>query len=269
MRPAVQVLEGRVVRRDQPRPCAAFDAHVADGHPLFHREAADRFAAVLEDAARAAAHADLCDQGQDDVLARHALAQPAVDAHLVVLRLVLQQALRRQHVADLAGADAERQRAERAVRRRVAVAADDRHARLGQPLLRADDVDDSLPARLAACRAGCRTPGSSPPSAAAAVPPGHPGWAARRSCVGMLWSSVPNVLSGRRTFSPRSRSIVNAWGDVTSCTRCRSIYSTAGLPASCETTCPSQILSSKVLAISFPSNERGDSPPRHKDTKLR
>ena len=47
-----------------------------------------------------------------------------------------------EDVLDLAGADAERQRAERAVRRGVAVAADDRHARLGDAQLRPDDVDD-------------------------------------------------------------------------------------------------------------------------------
>ena len=45
---------------------------------------------------------------------------------------------------DLAGADAERQRAEGAVRGGVRVTADDRHARLGQPELRADDVHDAL-----------------------------------------------------------------------------------------------------------------------------
>src|ERR1700744_1243353 len=45
----------------------------------------------------------------------------------------------------LAGADAERERAERAVGRGVRVAADDRHARLGERELRADDVHDALP----------------------------------------------------------------------------------------------------------------------------
>jgi hypothetical protein len=39
---------------------------------------------------------------------------------------------------------AERQRAERAVRRSVRVAANDRHAGLGDAQLRADDVDDAL-----------------------------------------------------------------------------------------------------------------------------
>ena len=71
-------------------------------------------------------------------------AELAVDAQLERLGLRLQQRLRGQHVLDFARADAERQRAERAVRRRVAVAADDRHAGLRVALLRADDVDDAL-----------------------------------------------------------------------------------------------------------------------------
>ncbi len=54
------------------------------------------------------------------------------------------QRLGGQHVLDLAGADAERERAEGAVGGGVGVAADDRDARLGQPELRADDVHDAL-----------------------------------------------------------------------------------------------------------------------------
>ena len=49
-----------------------------------------------------------------------------------------------QHVLDLGGADAEGQRAERAVGRGVGVAADDGHARQGATLLGSDDVDDAL-----------------------------------------------------------------------------------------------------------------------------
>ena len=45
---------------------------------------------------------------------------------------------------DLGRADAEGQRAEGAMGRGMAVAADDGHARLGQALLRPDDVDDAL-----------------------------------------------------------------------------------------------------------------------------
>src|SRR5205085_11665670 len=49
-----------------------------------------------------------------------------------------------QYVLDLACADAERQRAERTVRARVAVATHDRDARLGQAKLRTDDVNNAL-----------------------------------------------------------------------------------------------------------------------------
>jgi hypothetical protein len=48
-------------------------------------------------------------------------------------------------VLDLGRADAEGQRAEGAMRRGVAVAADDGHARQGEALLRPDDVHDALP----------------------------------------------------------------------------------------------------------------------------
>ena len=70
-----------------------------------------------------------------------------------VLGLRLQQRLRGQHVLDFARADAEGQGAERAVRRRVAVAADDRHARLRVAQLGADDVDDALRGRRRGRRA--------------------------------------------------------------------------------------------------------------------
>ncbi len=61
-----------------------------------------------------------------------------------VLRLALDQSLRRQHVLDLGGADAVGERAEGAVGRRVAVAANQRDAGQGEGLLRPDHVDDAL-----------------------------------------------------------------------------------------------------------------------------
>ena len=54
------------------------------------------------------------------------------------------QALRGEHVLHLGRADAERERAERAVSGGVAIAADDGHARLGEAQLGADDVHDAL-----------------------------------------------------------------------------------------------------------------------------
>ncbi len=63
-------------------------------------------------------------------------------------RFVLRQALRGEHVLDFAGADAKGERTERSVRAGVAVAANDRHARLRQTQLGPDDMDDALLARV-------------------------------------------------------------------------------------------------------------------------
>jgi hypothetical protein len=57
----------------------------------------------------------------------------------------LPQALGRQHVSDLGRANAERQRAQCPMRRGVTVATHNHHARLANPLLRPDDVHNSLP----------------------------------------------------------------------------------------------------------------------------
>ena len=44
-----------------------------------------------------------------------------------------------------------------------------------------------------------------------------------RPTVGTLWSTVASVRSGRRTGRPAIRNPSKAWGEVTSCTRCRSM----------------------------------------------
>ncbi len=107
--------------------------------------ARDRLAGIFQRIAGAARGADLADDGEDDVLGGDALRQLAVDHGAHVLRLRLDQRLGGEHVLDLGGADAVGQRAERAVGRGVAVAADQRDARQGEALLGTDDVDDALP----------------------------------------------------------------------------------------------------------------------------
>ena len=121
------------------------------------------------------------------------------------LRRALQQALRGQHVLHFAGADAERQRAERAVRGGVAVAADHRHAGLREALLRSDDVHDALLARCAGRKQ--RMPNSRQffSSWSSCVGGDLVDDRQRAVVVGMLWSVVAMVRSGRRTLRPRSR----------------------------------------------------------------
>ena len=97
--------------------------------------------------------ADGVQDAERGVLRGDTRRQRPLDAHLHGERPRLAQTLRREHVLDLGGADAEREGAESAVRGRVRVAADDDAARLRQPQLRADDVHDALPA-VAGAEAG-------------------------------------------------------------------------------------------------------------------
>ncbi len=143
-RPAFEIGEGGVVGRDHAGAGAAFDAHVADGHARFHGKRADGFAGVFDDVVGAAGDADLADEGENQILGGNAGGALAAEDDLHGLRARLQQALRGQHVLDFAGADAEGQRAEGAVRGGVAIAADDGQAGLRDAELGTDDVDDAL-----------------------------------------------------------------------------------------------------------------------------
>src|SRR3546814_7673020 len=68
-----------------------------------------------------------------------------LDADPNIARLALADGLGREHMLDLRRTDPEREGAERAVGRGMAVAADDRHSRLRTSLFRADDMDDAAP----------------------------------------------------------------------------------------------------------------------------
>ena len=168
-----------------------------------------------------------------------------VDADLVGLRGALEEALGREDHLHLARADAEGERAERAVGGGVRVAADDRHARLRQAELGTDDMDDALAVRAERVE---RDP------ELLAVALSWSTWNAacwsrigsERSWVGVLWSAVAIVRSGWRTLRPRRRRPSNACGLVTSWTRWRSMPRTVGAPASSWTTWRSQIFWTSV-----------------------
>ena len=142
-RPALQVRERRLVGTDHARSRARLDRHVADRHAAFHRQRLDRVTAILDDVPGAACDTYLADDGEDQVLRGDARRQRTRHVDCERLRAPLQQALCSEYVADLGRADAERERAERAVGRGVAVPADDRHAGLREAELGPDDVDDA------------------------------------------------------------------------------------------------------------------------------
>src|SRR5262245_16154006 len=74
----------------------------------------------------------------------YAGSQRAIDRDAHALGFALPQRLGRQHVRNLGGPDAEGQRAQRAVRRGMAVTANHDHAGLAQTLLGPNHVNDAL-----------------------------------------------------------------------------------------------------------------------------
>ena len=87
----------------------------------------------------------MTDQSEDEVLGRDADGQPAFEPHAHGFGPPLDQRLRREHMGQLAGADAERQRAQPAMGAGMAVAADDQAAGKAEAKLGPDHMDDALP----------------------------------------------------------------------------------------------------------------------------
>ncbi len=143
-RTALDVVDCGFVHANQACPRSGLDGHVAQGHAPFHRQGADGIAAELYGVARAAGGADPAYDGQGDVLGCDARFGLPVHQDQHVLGLALDQGLGRQHMLDFGGADANRQRAERAMGGGVRIAADDGHARQDRTLFRPDDMHDAL-----------------------------------------------------------------------------------------------------------------------------
>ena len=179
---------------------------------------------VLDRVADHAAGAEPADRRQDHVLGGDPVAELARVGDPHRLRPLLHQALGREHVLDLRGADPEGERAEGAVGRGVAVAADDRQPGLGEPELGADHVHDPLavgaerverdPELLAV---SLQRLDLDPRELVGDQPRG------RRAVGGHVVVGGRDVLSGRRTLRPSSRRPSKACGEVTSWTRCRSM----------------------------------------------
>src|SRR3989344_8018214 len=72
-----------------------------------------------------------------------------------------------------------------------------------------------------------------------------------RPMEGTEGSMVAIVRFGFLTLRPRDCNPLKACGEVTSCIRCRSMYSNAGSSAASRTMCASHIFSYRVLLLVF------------------
>ncbi len=143
-RTAGEVSERGLVGCDQAGAGAGFDGHVAHRHAAGHVQGAYARAGVFNGVAGGPAGADPADDGQDQILGGDAGAEHALHLDQHGLRRFLQECLRRQHVFHFRRADAEGERAERAMGGGVAVATDDGQARQGNSLLRTNHMHDAL-----------------------------------------------------------------------------------------------------------------------------
>lgn len=138
------VRERRFIRSDHARPGTRLDAHIAHRHAAFHGKRPHGFAVVLQHITRRAGRADHADQFEYHVLGGDRRFDAALELDLECFGLLLQEALRGQHMLDLRGPDAQRESPESAVRRGMRVAADDGGAGKRKPQVRTDDVNDAL-----------------------------------------------------------------------------------------------------------------------------
>ena len=222
-RPALEVRERRLVGRDHPRPRAGLDRHVADRHPLFHRQrrGSPRPRTRARGRCRRPRRAGRSRRGSCPwrVTPGGSVAVEA-DAHR------LRPVCGRHCVASTCStSDVPMPKASAPNApcvRRVAVAADDRHARLRQAELRADHVDDALAAaagreeRHAELRAVARAARRAAPCASGSRRP------APSLGRDVVIHRREREVGPARPCLPASRRPSNACGDVTSWTRCRS-----------------------------------------------
>ncbi len=141
---AQHIVGGQGIRRDQRAARRGFHGHVAQREAGFDAQLADRRSAVLHDIAARTLCADCADDPEDQVLGGGAGGKLAVHADAHGAGHAVDQRLGGQHMLNLGRADAEAERAERAVGGGMAVAADHHHARPDHAVLGRDHVLDAL-----------------------------------------------------------------------------------------------------------------------------
>src|SRR5207249_8835808 len=126
VQPPLQIFECRWVRVNVTDKRAAFDAHIADGHPFFHVHLVDCRAAIFIGKALTSADSQAAYDTKNHILGTYAGPERAVDVDSAHLEFIHGERLRREHIPHLAGADAEGERAKRPMRAGMAIAEGER-----------------------------------------------------------------------------------------------------------------------------------------------
>src|SRR3984957_633616 len=148
--PPSQIGESGLIRRDHSCTRAGLDRHVADGETPLHRQTGDRRARIFDHMPCRASRADPADNGENDIFGAHASAEPPIDGDAHRLWHALPKRLGRQDVVGFGHSKAKGEGADRAMRRSMAVCADDDHSGLADALFGTNDVYDAVPLVLQA-----------------------------------------------------------------------------------------------------------------------
>ena len=103
----VEVIKRDLIRIDVTATGSALDCHVAEGHPLLHRQRLHRRAGEFIGKSDSTFHAERPDHMKDQILGGNPIGQTAVHLDATDLELGHGQALTGQHIPHLTGADAE------------------------------------------------------------------------------------------------------------------------------------------------------------------
>ena len=140
----LEVVKGDLIGVDVTAAGAALNRHVAEGHPLLHRERLNCWTGEFVGITHAALHPQGANHVQDQVLGVDAGLELTIHPDPADLELAHRQALAGEHIPHLTGANAKGDRTESPMGGGVGVAAGHGHARLGQTQFGGNHVDDPL-----------------------------------------------------------------------------------------------------------------------------
>src|SRR6516164_9011250 len=96
--PSAQIIHRLLVSSDHPSPRTGFDGHIADGHPLFHRQTFKGRATILDYVSGPPVRGHLANNAENEILGAYTQAEFALDPNLHRFRLGLPKTLSREHM---------------------------------------------------------------------------------------------------------------------------------------------------------------------------
>ena len=113
MRTTREVIKGDLIRIDISTTGSPFDGHVAERHPLLHRQRLDGRARELIGKTDTTFDTQGANDVKDQILGVHTIGQGSIHTDATNLEFVHRQALARENITNLTGADAKSDGAER------------------------------------------------------------------------------------------------------------------------------------------------------------